>query len=289
MAIPTIPGVQQHQYPVSVPSQGAEDLNKLFSTSFASLVSSSGSGDDGTGISISPSDLSGGPIQFRMGDDDSSSSTSQATVLGGQDTISAAGDGSNSNGAQLSLGGTLSFLGGVGSNTRSVGDNATIFGTPNSVYHYAQQGTSGQSVFTTDHQSDAFHPDNILFDASTSHQSLQASAGIGDTIKGGTASDTISVHNTVDGANAGATLSGGSGSSNLFQFLNNKGGHYTITDFGKAAGNKVGLKATDDQIGQMLDHQTVTGGNTTVDLPNDQGQITFLDQQQLHPKDFQKF
>ncbi len=285
MAIPTIPGVQQHQYPVSVPSQGAEDLNKLFSTSFASLVSASGSGDDGAGFSISPSDLSGGPIQFRMGDD--LSSDSQPTVLGGQDTISAAGDGRN--GAQLSLGGTLSFLGGVGSSTRAVGDNATIFGTPNSVYHYAQQGTSGQSVFTTDHQSDALHPDNILFDASNSHQSLQAFAGIGDTIRGGTASDTISVHNTVDGANAGATLSGGSGSSNLFQFLNNKGGHYTITDFGKAAGNKVGLKATDDQIGQMLDHQTVTGGNTTVDLPNDQGQITFLDQQQLHPKDFQKF
>ncbi|POS61978.1 hypothetical protein [Parasaccharibacter apium] len=281
MAIVTVPGGQQHQYPVSIPTQGAEDLNRLFSTSFASLVSSSGSGD---GTPLAPSDVVGnGSIDFRMGND--ATSLPQATVLGGQDTISAAGDGT-----RLSLGGTLSFLGGVGAGTHSVGNNATIFGTANSVYHYARQGSAGQSVFKTDHQSDALHPDNILFDASKSHQSLQAFAGIGDTIKGGTASDTITVHNTVSGGtDAGATLSGGSGSANLFQFLNNKGGHYTITDFGKAAGNKVGLKATDEQIGQMLEHQTVKGGNTTIELPNDQGQITFLDQNQLHPKDFQKF
>lgn len=284
MAIVTVSGGQQHQYPVSVPTQGAEDLNTLFSTSFASLVASSGSGD-GTGTPFSTSDLSGGPIQFRMADE-TPVTGSQATVLGGQDTISAAG----SNATQLSLGGTLSFLGGVGSNTRSVGNNATIYGTPNSVYHYTRPGVGGKSVFTTDHNSTAQNPDHILFDASKSHQSLQAFAGVGDTIKGGTAADTITVHNTVNGgSDAGATLSGGSGAPNLFQFLNNQGGHYTITDFGKAAGNKVGLKATDEQIGQMLEHQTVKGGNTTIDLPNNQGQITFLDQQHLQPKDFQKF
>lgn len=287
MAIVTVPGGQQHQFPVNVPIRMA-DLDKLFSTSFASLVSASGSGD-GTGTQLSPSEVvEGGPLAsldtdfLRMGDDTESQA---ATVLGGQDTVSAAGDGT-----QLSLGGTLSFLGGVGSGTRSVGDNATIFGTANSVYHYARQGSAGQSVFETDHQSNALNPDNILFDASASHQSLQAFAGIGDTINGGTASDTITVNNTVTGGvDAGATLSGGSGSANLFQFLNNKGGHYTISDFGKAAGNKVGLKATDEQIGQMLENQTVKGGNTTIDLPNDQGQITFLDQGQLQPKDFQKF
>ncbi len=289
MAIVTVPGGQQHQFPVSIPIQGAVDLDRLFSTSFASLVSASGSGDS-TGTPLSPSEVvGGGPLAslgsdfLRMGDD--TVSQTPATVLGGQDTISAAGDGT-----QLSLGGTLSFLGGVGSGTRSVGDNATIFGTANSVYHYARQGSAGQSVFKTDHQSDALNPDNILFDASKSHQSLQAFAGIGDTINGGTAADTITVHNTVTGGtDVGATLGGGSGSANLFQFLNNKGGHYTISDFGKAAGNKIGLKATDEQIGQMLENQTVKGGNTTIDLPNDQGQITFLDQNQLHPKDFQKF
>ncbi|WP_182041427.1 hypothetical protein [Bombella mellum] len=288
MAIVTISGGQQHSYPVSVPTQGAEDLNSLFTTSFASLVASSGSGDgttSTTSTSSSSDTTSSSPIQFRMADE-TPVTGSQATVLGGQDTISAAGN----NATQLSLGGTLSFLGGVGSNTRSIGNNATIYGTPNSVYHYTRPGVGGKSVFTTDHQSTAQNPDHILFDASKSHQSLQAFAGIGDTIKGGTASDTITVHNTVNGgSDAGATLSGGSGSANLFQFLNNKGGHYTITDFGKAAGNKVGLKATDEQIGQMLEHQTVKGGNTTIDLPNGQGQITFLDQQHLQAKDFQKF
>ncbi|MCX5614469.1 hypothetical protein [Bombella saccharophila] len=260
----------------------------MFASSFQSLLGRSGLGDYEGGMSSLSNGLNNGVIDLRMGFD-AEDDAPQASFLAGQDTISAAGDGIGASSSQLSLGGTLSFLGGVGSGTRTVGDNATIFGTANSVYHYAQQGTSGESVFRPEFYGNAPGADNILFDASNSHQSLDAFAGVGDTIKGGTAADTISVQNTVDGTNAGATLSGGSGSANLFQFLNNKGGHYTIADFGKAAGNQVGLKATQQEIGQMLEHQTITGGNVTVDLPNDQGQITFLDQQQLHPKDFHKF
>ncbi|MCX5619181.1 MULTISPECIES: hypothetical protein [Bombella] len=286
MAIPTVSGLRQ-QYFFGLPSQGAQDLSALFANSFQSLMNRSGFDDDEGGMSSLSSGVGNDGLDLRQSLD--SDDDSQASFLGGQDTISAAGDGTNGSSSQLSLGGTLSFLGGVGSGTRSVGDNATIFGTANSVYHYAQQATDGSSVFRPEFYGAAPGADNILFDASNSHQSLDALAGLGDTIKGGDASDTISVQNTVDGTNAGATLSGGSGSANLFQFLNNKGGHYTIADFGKAAGNQVGLKATQQEIGQMLEHQSITGGNVTVDLPNDQGQITFLDQQQLHPKDFHSF
>ncbi|MXV43686.1 hypothetical protein GS501_01215, partial [Saccharibacter sp. 17.LH.SD] len=129
----------------------------------------------------------------------------------------------------------------------------------------------------------------VLFDASSSHGSLLAHVGNGDTIIGGSASDTISVNNASAGAHGtsfNATLYGGSGAPNLFEFLNGQGGHYTIADFGSAAGNTVGLSASQmNNLQNVLDAETVSGGNTTIRL-NDKTEITFLNDTHLAHNNF---
>ncbi|MDF7673336.1 hypothetical protein PT277_00460 [Acetobacteraceae bacterium ESL0709] len=196
-----------------------------------------------------------------------------------------------------SLGGHLDFIDGVGTSYISAHD-AMIFGTTGSVYHFT--GTSPSKVLgddssgsystfsgSMDSSGNAVH--NILFDASSSHGAFAATVGDKDTIIGGAASDTFYIDSsTTASGNAGdvsATLTGGSGAANLFQFMDNEGGHYTITDFGSAAGNLVAFSGTQQDLMDTLKNATIEGGNTTIRL-KDNTEITFLNDTHLKNTDF---
>lgn len=241
----------------------------------------------------SVNDSSAGRNNVHVGNND--------TITGGvQDTISAAGNlqVNGGSGNHITVNGPLTFLGGSG-DTVLQSENASIYGTGNSTYHYVGTNQGATQLYFNGEQPDSkgiTHFDSkdttgggghILFDASSSHNSLVANVGNGDTVQGGSASDTISVHNMNE--HDAATLSGGSGAPNLFQFLNDKGGQYTITDFGSAAGNKVGISSSNmGNIQHILDSSTVSGGDTTISL-DDQTKITFLHTTHLKPTDFHGF
>lgn len=86
-------------------------------------------------------------------------------------------------------------------------------------------------------------------------------------------------------------MTGGSGDSNMFDFLNGRAGaSYTITDFNAADGNKVWLaNYGNDAVTNALSTQqqeTVNGVvNTTITL-SDNSQITFVGVDQLKTSDF---
>lgn len=258
MAYVTLSGAFNNSFPVQFSSDQVQKLNDQFAAAMASL--------------------NGNLSQDNSASDSNNSSTStQASTTGtagGPSTISAAGNASGS----ISVNGTLTFLGGVGSPGQVLTGNNTLYGTLNN--GSSAHGQSGAPYMLQ-------LGDHALFDASSFQKSLQVFAGDNDTIKGGTAADTITVN--VHDSSAGATLSGGSGAANLFQFLNNQGGHFTITDFGAAAGNKIGLDASRAEIKSMLENQTSVAGGTMVQLPGDQGQITFMGVKDLKPEDFQRF
>lgn len=215
------------------------------------------------------------------------------------DTISAAAKlvitgGSNEH---ISAGGHLDFLDGTGTSYISAHD-AMIFGTSNSVYHFVGKSLSNvlgdnasgdYSTFSGTQDSNGNYVHDILFDASSSHGAFAATVGNRDTIIGGTASDTFYIDAdskaSGQGQDVSATLTGGSGAANLFQFMDNEGGHYTITDFGSAAGNLVAFKGTKQDLTNALDNATIEGGNTTIRL-KDKTEITFLDDTHLKASDF---
>lgn len=245
------------------------------------------------GNAVAVADNSSGHNRLSVGESDTISGAAQ-------DTISAAGNLQVNGGVSnhITVNGPLTFLGGSG-DTVLQSENATIYGTGNSTYHYVGTNQGATQLYFNGEQPDSkgithFDSKNttgggghILFDASSSHNSLVANVGNGDTIQGGSASDTISVHNMNE--HDAATLSGGSGAPNLFQFLNDKGGQYTITDFGSAAGNTVGISSSNmGNIQHILDSATVSGGDTTISL-DDQTKITFLHTTHLKPTDFHGF
>ncbi|MXV45098.1 hypothetical protein GS501_08620, partial [Saccharibacter sp. 17.LH.SD] len=139
---------------------------------------------------------------------------SHNTIYGGQgDTISAVDDlhvfqpGTDN---RVTVGGSLTFVGGQGSESLHAG-NATIYAGSGVVYHYVgtnagntqlqfEVGGSQNKNGVTLYEGVKGDKSGVLFDASSSHGSLLAHVGNGDTIIGGSASDTISVNNASAGA-----------------------------------------------------------------------------------------
>ncbi|MBS1062941.1 calcium-binding protein [Gluconobacter wancherniae] len=200
------------------------------------------------------------------------------------DTISAAGNLVQDAGVanNISVGGTLQFLSGTGSTTITAG-TATVWGSTGLVANFT--GTSGTSLFVGDQSAsgDRSTMAGESFNASSSQTSLIAWVGNNQTVVGGSASDTLT------GTTGNSTLTGGSGAANVFQFIDGyAGGDYTITDFGSAAGNLVGLNKynmTDADVSKMLSNATISGGNTTIQL-SDNSKITFLNTTDLKASDF---
>ncbi|QHI94943.1 hypothetical protein GT348_08715 [Aristophania vespae] len=228
-----------------------------------------------------------GSVKTRNAVADTISAVANLTVKGGHDQ-------------HISAGKNLFFIDGAGTSYVSA-DQATIFGTSNSVYHFVGTGKSsglGDSqegafnFFSGASDSDDAPVHDILFDASSSHGAFTAVVGNRDTIIGGSGSDTFYInddtHASGDGGDVSATLTGGSGAANLFQFMDNEGGHYTITDFGSAAGNMVAFKGNQRDLQDILKNATVSGGNTTIRL-KDNTEITFLNQDHLKSSDFNLF
>ncbi|MXV45099.1 hypothetical protein GS501_08625 [Saccharibacter sp. 17.LH.SD] len=208
----------------------------------------------------------------------------------------------------ISVSGALTFLGGTGAETIQA-SNATISGTVGfgseligvTIYFNGinpgntqlqldnigrQNKNNGVSYYNGLVNGGAGHIQSMTYlNASSSHGSLMAVAGDGDTIIGGSASDTLSASPWA----GGASLTGGSGAPNLFDFLSGSrdwNTRYTITDFGSAAGNVVGVSASQmSDLQHVLDTATVSGGNTTITLDN-QTQITFLNDTHLTRNDF---
>lgn len=322
--MPVVTVIGGSNRPFSVPFSGrrTNTLGRQFERSFAveargrstaiDSVGGAGSSSSETNITSGTSGTlsqSGGTA--RIGDNASVTDTSAGgntihagindTLSGGvRDTISAAGNFQVNNGSSnsITVNGPLTFLGGSGDTTLQ-SQNATIYGTAHSTYHYVGTHAGNTQLYYNDNSAnmagvtrfndtDPNKGGHILFDASSSHGSLVANVGKNDTVVGGSASDTISVNNMTDG-NGAATLSGGSGAPNLFQFLNDKGGQYTITDFGSAAGNTVGISSSQmGNIQHILDTASVSGGDTTISL-DDQTKITFLNDTHLKPNDFHGF
>lgn len=215
------------------------------------------------------------------------------TVSGGESgTISAAQGNfvvAQTKDADINIGGNLTFLNGTGNTTITAGQS-TIYGASGLDLHL--NSASGTSLFvatignqTLDGASSAFgiHAFGSDYGATT------------QTFIGGSAADTL-----VAGT-GNATMTGGSGAANIFGFRNGvAGSDYTITDFGKAAGNKVllvhydeaflhnGTGYTKESFQKVLDAATHDHGNTTITL-SDNSRITFVGVDKLTVDQFSGF
>lgn len=283
----------QHSHHDSVVgASNTSDLGHIASNTTEQVTQMGGTAQVGDNSLVN--DNSGGSNRFQAGIND--------TIVGGNhDTISAVGNLQTQGGhnSQVSVNGSLTFLGGTGDTSIQSG-NATIYGTSHSTYHYVGNNPGNTQLYFNEGQTqnannvtffDGRNKDvgHILFNASSSHGSLVAHAGNGDTIEGGASSDTITVNDMAHSDDSSVTMSGGNGAPNLFQFLNDKGGNYKITDFNSAAGNKVGVASAQMQnIQHFLKAATVSGGDTTISL-DDHTKLTFLNDTHIKSSDFQGF
>jgi len=204
---------------------------------------------------------------------------STGSVLGGMsDTISAAGNLNitDANNSTINVSGTLNFIGGSGDTTITAG-NATVYGAAG--LNAVVSATSGHVLFASMGGSETVN-------GASSTTALHAFGNSGYTVFiGGSAADTL-----VGGA-LGNVMTGGSGSANLFAFVDGtNGGSSVVTDFGSAAGNQIALYdygyQNNNGLQTLLDSATVAGGNTTLKL-SDNSTITFLNVTDLNSGDFQ--
>lgn len=209
--------------------------------------------------------------------------TEDGTVTGGvYDTISAVGNLTVANAANshITVGGSLTFIGGTArgnegspSNNTITAGNATIYAATNGSY-VVDATVPGGTTYLLQYQGAT----GVNFDASSSHQALDAWVGNKDTVHGSSLGDHFRFVATADSLRGGdvdnnwqSTVYGGSG-DNLFDFLSTGGGHYTIADFGKSASNKVELHGISQST---LDKDLANSkGSNTLKL-DDGTQITF--------------
>ncbi|MDG6094356.1 calcium-binding protein [Acetobacter sp. AN02] len=205
------------------------------------------------------------------------------TVAGGtNDTISASGDATVAltNGGSISTGGALSFLNGTGQTTITAA-GGTIFGAGglDAITNSTTTNPTASLMFVA-------NSGNETLDGANSQNGLVAFGNTNlysgsQVFIGGTASDTLA-------AGVGdATLTGGSGASNVFAFRDGvAGGNYTITDFNAASGNVVFLYGYGaNEVQNALGTAQATGGSTTIQL-SDNSRITFQNVTSLNQSDF---
>lgn len=218
--------------------------------------------------------------------------TQDGTVNGGvYDTISAAGNLTTRDlkTTSLTVNGSLTFIGGTprgdndvalnkggstygGINSITAG-NATIYAASNGSY-IVNATQSGGTTYLEQYQGAT----GVTFNASQSHQALDAWVGNKDVITGTKYGDTFHFGVPSDSLGGGAndqnwssTVYGGSG-DNIFDFVTTGGGHYTIADFSQSAGNKVELHGISQST---LDKDLANSkGSSTLKL-DDGTQITF--------------
>lgn len=179
----------------------------------------------------------------------------------------------------MSVSGSLTFIGGTGQSTITAA-SSTIFGASGLDAIVNATSNSTESLFVA-------NAGNETLDGSNSVYGIHAFGNVvgtsgTQTFIGGTGSDTL-----VAGV-GDATMTGGSGAMNYFAFRDGiAGGNYTITDFGSAAGNIVGLlNYTQSDLTNALSTATTSGNNTTIKL-SDNTTITFDNVTSLNSNDFQ--
>ncbi len=208
-----------------------------------------------------------------------------STVIGGSsDTIAASGNTTVFGGVNTSAfengTGSLAFI--ARSNASATvgggGQAASVFGATGADITYLS--ASGVSYLMA-------NTGNETLDGGLSTGSLALFGGGGNaSLTGGSGADTLAA------GSGNNTLAGGNGSANLFMFSNGKaGGNATISDFGSAAGNLVGLfgyGANEVQSALASASSTNTGGsiiklsdNTTITFSN-----LSVDQLKAHSSQF---